>query len=110
MRRGSRDRFDHPFEDHLSVVVDFMLVNDVTHRLSPEAVLTQDGLHFLNEVIIKGGALDLLSTVGDWSKGGDCDECNLHLGIFPVMSLTESDWRAISGWNSAGILVCSRMA
>ena len=38
-----------------------MLVDDVAHCLGPEAELAGDGLHFIDEVVIKGGAGDLLS-------------------------------------------------
>ncbi len=65
------------------MVVNLMLVNDVAHCLGPEAVLKQDGFHFLNEDVVEGDACDLLS-IGDWDKSGDCNECNLHLGILPV--------------------------
>ena len=38
-----------------------MLVDDIAHRLGPEAELAGDGLHFIDEVVVEGGAGDFLS-------------------------------------------------
>jgi len=68
------------------MIIQLVLVDGIAYRLGPEAKLTGDGLHFIDEVVVKGGANDLLAE-RDEGNSGDCDECDFHLCIIPVRVL-----------------------
>ena len=65
------------------MVVSFELVDHVAHRLGPETMDVRYLFHFVSEVIVGGGAIDLCAK-GDGDDVGDCDESNLHARIVPV--------------------------